>query len=134
MNDNSPSPLGVLAPVPGEVWPPEDFSSHVNSIPDSLRDPVARYLDNCPIFLAWMGVSYDVIGEKFVVPGGVAISSDGEFYWRYDASEYVRVYGISPPEEAIKLMISRRWIPPQFDDDEFSRTFDVLMDMVGTPY
>ncbi|GAA1576687.1 hypothetical protein GCM10009804_36640 [Kribbella hippodromi] len=59
---------------------------------------MAGYLAGCPLFLAWMEYTTDLIGGRFGVSGGSAIASDGVYYWRLDAAEYVREYGIVVPD------------------------------------
>jgi len=123
-------PLGTLAPpLGGDAWDGSALDlTHV--MPVELRSLVAAYLEDSPVIHAWMGYSTDVIGGRFEVPGGNAISSDGVFYWRYDAANYVREYGIDIPEEALAHFQKRQWKPPIFTRDELIEVHDRLTELL----
>lgn len=124
-------PLGALAPAPGTVW---DASSidRTAVLLGPVRSQVVRYLRGCPLFLAWMEYTRDEIGGKFDVAGGSGIQSDGVYYWRVDASEYVREYGIGIPASAINHFEAMEWVPPKFDHGEYIEIFEHLDHIVGT--
>src|SRR4051794_31417864 len=112
-------PLGALAPPSGsESWPTTPLARLVGRMPEELRTRVATYLGQGTCVLSWMGYSQDAIGEAFVVPGGNAILSDGVYYWRLDAAEYVRVYGLAVPPDALAHMETANWEPRRFSRPE----------------
>ncbi|MET8290091.1 hypothetical protein ABZV80_33470 [Streptomyces sp. NPDC005132] len=65
-----------------------------------------------------MGVSEDVLGSKFSRSGGTGIMSDGRFFWRLDAADYVQHYGIELPEEFIAHGDSCQWVPVPLSREE----------------
>lgn len=111
-------PLGVLSPRPGEEWTGDGLLSSIGKIPDHLREPIARYLEGCSVFLAWMEQTTEILGGKFEVPGGSAVYSDGEFYWRGDSAEYVRHYGVWIPPEAENSMRLHNREPFKWDEKD----------------
>ncbi|GAA1559306.1 hypothetical protein [Kribbella lupini] len=134
MHENSPGlrPLGLLAPEPGGApWPSGSLETAIETPPDSVRKEVVHYLDACPIFLAWMEYTRDVIGDRFGVGGGSAIVSDGVYYWRFDATAYIEEYGISVPDRAIEHMRSRRWRPPEFSREQYLEIYRQLVALLG---
>jgi len=126
-----PRPLGSLAPAPGgNGWSAEslDRSSVMEA---GLRARVADYLAGCPVFLAWMEYTRDLIGDRFGVSGGSAIVSDGVYYWRLDAAEYVREYGIGVPEEALRHFDAIGWKPPVFSQEQYMAIYRSLDALLG---
>jgi hypothetical protein len=87
---------------------------------------VLAYLEGCPLFLAWMEYTRDLIGDRFGVPGGSGIASDGVFYWRLDAVEYIREYDIAVPAEAITHFEARQWRPPAFSRSDYLEIYRQL--------
>ena len=69
------------------------------SILPGSRHEIPNYLRNCSLILAWMEYTRDQIGDQFGVSGGSAIMSDGVYYWRLDAADYVETYGIALPPD-----------------------------------
>ncbi len=121
-------PLGALAPRPGsEEWPLDALAPLAGRLDESLSEKVADYLAGSPNFLAWMEHTRDVIGDTFGVSGGSSILSDGVFYWRLDAADYVRAYRIEVPTGAIQNMEANRWTPPDFSREEYNGIFASLM-------
>lgn len=123
--------LGSLAPRPGEVWSGE-LGDRATVMPHGLRLKVIDYLGRCPVFLAWMEYTRDVIGDRFGVSGGSAIASDGRYYWRLDAIEYIREYGITIPDAAVRHMESRSWTPPELDRQQYLGIYEELL-RISTP-
>jgi hypothetical protein len=76
-----------------------------------------------------MEYTRDVIDDKFGVSGGSAILTDGAFYWRRDAAEYVDHYGIALLDAFLVHGRGLLWIPPvltrervlEIDQDLFRR-------------
>lgn len=123
-------PLGVLAPSPGQGWTGSGLEGRKGILDDEVRIRVSMYLDGCPVFLAWMEHTRDVLGDRFGVDGGSAIASDGAFYWRVDASSYIREYGIGIPDEALASMLGRDWSPPSFAREDYVSIYRRLMTML----
>jgi len=122
-------PLGTLAPAySGDPYTGENID-RTSVMPLELRGPVAGYLSACPSYLPWMEYTRDVIGDRFGVPGDAAIHSDGTYYWRADAVEYIREYGIPVPEDAIRLFESRNWQPPELSPEESKGVYLQIMAM-----
>jgi hypothetical protein len=125
-------PLHPLAPVPGgqgQEWPVTQLRTSP-SLPADLRRSVAEYLENCPVFFAWMGYTDDLIGGKFTVAGGSAIYSDGVYYWRLDGAEYVRHYGVEISDDALEHFKEMNWQPPEFSRDEFLAIYRKLDELI----
>ncbi len=123
-------PLGTLGPPPdGGPWS-ADLLDRTSRIDPDLKERVIAYLSGCPLFLAWMEYTRDELGDRFGVPGGSAIASDGLYYWRLDAIEYLREYDIGVPAEAISHFESRQWQPPEFSRPEYLTIFRTLEDML----
>ena len=119
-------PLGPLGPRSCEDWPAQ-LATTPRTMPGDEREPVLAYLRACPIFLAWMGFSKDVIENRFEVAGGSAIASDGVYYWRVDAVDYIGEYGIAIPEAAVEHMRAKDWRPDAIGREEYLDLFDSLM-------
>ena len=110
-------PLGTLAPSAGAgPWRGAhlDRSEPMNK---SERRNVIQYMEGCPTVEAWMCATQDEIGDKFWVSGGCNIASDGTWYWRLDAIEYIRHYGIRIPRAAMLHFEERDWTAPQMSDE-----------------
>lgn len=116
-----PRPLGALAPIDSSTpWAVERLDRSA-PLPRDLRTTIAAYLRSCPLCIPWMGYTDDEIGGTFSVAGGSAIASDGVYYWRLDAADYVEVYGVAVPEEAIAHFAASGWRPPRPDEAEYLR-------------
>jgi hypothetical protein len=59
-----------------------------------------------------MEYTEDVLEHRFTVAGGSGVRSDGHYYWRSDAADYVEKYGIEVPPDAISWMRSNNWVAP----------------------
>lgn len=123
-------PLGSLAPSPGgPPWSGEQLDRS-SVMPQELRARVTSYLSQCPIFLAWMQFTRDEIGDRFGVSGGSAIASDGVYYWRVDAVEYIKEYGIPVPDEAVRHFEARAWRAPEFDRQKYLAIYERLTEIL----
>ena len=124
-------PLGTLAPTPGgQEWSGGEIDTS-STLAAGLRECVAAYLAGCPVFLAWMEYTRDVIGDRFGVSGGSAIASDGVYYWRVDAVEYIREYGVAVPQDALDHFEEVSWRPPKFSRVEYLTIYKRLDSMLG---
>ncbi|MGW5068040.1 hypothetical protein ACWEQJ_18300 [Streptomyces cyaneofuscatus] len=115
------TPLGIF----GTIASQSAFSENIEElrqragvIPGMERAKIAEYLRSGTPIIALMGFSEDVLGGKFSRSGGTAIMSDGRFFWRLDAADYVEHYGIGLPEGFISHGNSRQWIPPVLSREE----------------
>lgn len=99
---------------PKEVFK-ESICDHLAKGSPYETDSVARYLESGhPIFDIMEGTR-DVLGGKFLVPGGSSLLTDGQHVWRSDLSYYVREYGISLPVEFLNYMLDRNFAAPRED-------------------
>ncbi|MFI7025455.1 hypothetical protein ACIBMZ_22350 [Micromonospora sp. NPDC049900] len=62
--------------------------------------------------------------------GGSAIASDGVYYWRLDAVEYIKEYGIPVPDEALHHFEAKDWRPPEFDRQEYFAIYEKLTELL----
>ncbi|WP_152363792.1 hypothetical protein [Microlunatus speluncae] len=123
-------PLGTLGPPPdGTPWSADQLD-RTHPIDPDLKERVITYLSGCPLFLAWMEYTRDELGDRFGVAGGSAIASDGLYYWRLDAIDYLREYDIAVPPEAIGHFESRQWQPPEFDRPDYLAIYQKLEDLL----
>ncbi len=124
-------PLGSLGPpADGTPWSGEALELDPN-MPHEQRTAVAEYMEGCPIFLAWMEYTRDVVGDRFGVSGGSAISSDGVYYWRVDGVEYVKEYGVVIPPLALAHFVAAEWRPPVLPRSRFIEIYSQLKHMFG---
>lgn len=97
-------PLSVFAAQDLGTTP--NAGDYIQSISGQIgpknRQSLADYLRSGQMVLSWMEQTIDVIAGRFSVPGGSAILSDGTFFWRLDAADYVETYGVQLPEEFIR--------------------------------
>jgi len=115
------APLGIFGRIAGHSSFSkniEELRRRVGAIPEQERGKIAEYLRSGTPIIALMGFSEDVLGNKFSRSGGPAIMSDGRFFWRLDAADYVEHYGIELPEEFISHGNSLRWISPELSREE----------------
>ena len=82
------------------------------AIPEADRPPLAAYLRGGAIIFAAMEWTRDVIGEAFGTPGGSGIRTDGTFYWRRDAADYVEHYGVALPADFLEHARRLNWTQP----------------------
>ncbi len=88
----------------------------IGALDAELRPLVTRYLLSGTTVLTHLGYTADVLEYRFGVNGGSAVLTDGAYYWRRDAAEYVRIYGIGLDPEAISHMQELDWLAPPLDD------------------
>ena len=120
-------PLSPFADIPGRRWTAPPLSPDKYD-PDTL-ERLMRYLEYSPMILPWMECTEDLIGRKFKVLGGSAVMSDGKYFWRHEAGEYLRHYPIRVHDEAIAHFRLRRWDPPEFTSAEIAELERVLISM-----
>jgi hypothetical protein len=118
------APLGIF----GRIASQSAFSENANELRQRVgviskeeRGRIVDYLRFGTPIIALMGFSEDVLGNKFSRPGGTAIMSDGQFFWRLDAADYVQHYGIELPEKFIAHGDARQWAPPVLSREEVAQ-------------
>ncbi|MFE2534955.1 hypothetical protein [Streptomyces sp. NPDC059371] len=118
------APLGVFGTIASQSAFSEnanELRQRVGAIPKEERARIVEYLRSGTPIIALMGFSEDVLGNKFSRPGGTAIMSDGRFFWRLDAADYVQHYGIELPEEFIAHGDARQWAPTALSREEVAQ-------------
>lgn len=105
-------PLGVFGVIASQL----DFEqmrsellSRADVLPADQRVSIARYLRSGTIVFALMEHTRDVIAGAFQVAGGSAVLTDGAYYWRLDAAEYIEHYGIGLPDDFLHHGCSLKW-------------------------
>ncbi len=123
-----PLPLGVFGLVGAR---PFELLAHEleplkGAVPPRLRPMVARYLREGSVVLPVMEYTEDVVGGAFGVSGGSGVLSDGTYYWRRDAAEYVAHYGIDVGTAAVEHMRAQAWTPPELNAVELESLDDQI--------
>ncbi len=103
--------FGVLATEADMLQIRDELRASGGAIETSERGSIANYLRQGAVVIALMEHTRDAIGGQFGVPGGSAIHTDGEFYWRRDAADYVEHYGVALPPEFLRRGRERGWAP-----------------------
>jgi hypothetical protein len=114
-------PLGVFGD--GVSWSaPDKWRESVaalsGEVPPEDRPKIAHYLRTAPVVLAFMSYTEDVLEGAFGVSGGSGVASDGRYYWRRDAAEYVEHYGTGLPVEFRLRGESMGWKTPVLTEKE----------------
>ena len=65
----------------------ESIVASINSIPLECCGEIAEYLRSSPMIVAIIEYTTDKVGDRFGVPGGSSIVSDGVYYWRLDTAQ-----------------------------------------------
>ncbi|MFD6821470.1 hypothetical protein ACFWC5_13985 [Streptomyces sp. NPDC060085] len=123
------APLGIFGRIASQsafAENAEELRRRMGAIPEGERGEIAAYLRSGTPIIALMGFSEDILGNKFSRSGGTAIMSDGHFFWRLDAADYVEHYGIGLPEAFIAHGTARQWIAPTLSRDEVIEVDDRL--------
>jgi hypothetical protein len=118
---NDVAPLGIFGRIASQsafAENADELRRQVGAIPEGDRKKIADYLRSGTPIIALMGFSEDVLGNKFSSPGGTALLSDGRFFWRLDAADYVEHYGTGLPEEFLTHGTAQQWIPCPLTRDE----------------
>jgi len=111
-------PLGIFGGGPSITTSfADELESRREQMPVEERHAVAHYLRSGSMVMAWMEHTTDCLHGAFGVPGGSAIMTDGTYYWRLDAADYVETYGIGLPQEFLELVRRRKIAPPIAQDD-----------------
>jgi hypothetical protein len=109
-------PFGVVAHQQEFALFRDELLSLRDKVPSHERQALAQYLRSATIVFAIMEHSRDVIDAAFESPGGSAVMTDGSYYWRLDAADYVAHYGIGLPVEFLQRRRGSNWktccVPP----------------------
>jgi hypothetical protein len=95
-------------------------------IPEGERTRIADYLRSGRIVVAMMEYTRDVLENRFGVSGGSALHTDGTYYWRRDAAEYVQHYGIRLPTDFVDHGRRLNWSPPDLPAETIAAIDDYL--------
>ncbi|MDI3419942.1 hypothetical protein [Streptomyces luteolus] len=121
--------LGILSSLEGQAAYSERRGEML-ALSDSLASPdrglVSNYLRNGGGVLAIMEHTKDIIGAKFDVAGGSGILTDGHYFWRGDAADYVDTYGISPGAEFVEHVRRQGGKPKALTQGEMIEIDDFL--------
>ena len=128
--------IGVLS-TPGTsvkfVAHRDDLLAMADALPEDLALKAAEYLRCGHILLPYMEWARDIIADRFGVSGACGIVTDGHYYWRGDAAEYVATYRIALPPEFIERMESLGWSVPDLDEDTIQALYDSIREtLYGT--
>ncbi|MGW1878798.1 hypothetical protein [Streptomyces sp. NPDC001975] len=126
------APLGIFGRIASQsafAESAEELRRRTGMIPVGERACIAEYLRSGTPIIALMGFSEDVLGNKFSRSGGTAIMSDGRFFWRLDAADYIEHYGIGLPEEFLSHGAARQWVPPVLTREEVAAVDRYLVEL-----
>jgi hypothetical protein len=90
----------------------ERLVKRVGMMTEEDRPLIANYLRRGATVFAAMEHTRDLIGGIFERPGGSAILTDGEYYWRRDCADYVEHYGIGLPQKFLEHIRKLNWETP----------------------
>lgn len=117
---------------PGEVLPLKPFGTMVPNVEEyrrvleslrggleaNLRSAVSRYLRTASCVISMVKSSSDILNPRLVYERGNDFLSDGYYFWRRDAAEYIDNYRIGLDREAITHMQANGWRPPKLSETE----------------
>lgn len=133
-NTAPPKSLGVLSELPAPAdtdnWR-HDLVVSSGAVAPMARSLVAKYLRGGSVTFASMEHTVDVIAQSFGVPGGSGIRTDGFYYWRCDAADYVEAYGVGVPEDFLRHCEDRAWCAAQLDAAGFLRADAQIAALIG---
>ena len=126
-------PLGVFAPDGSRrpVATRAILRGLAGGLPQELRGRVVDYLGAGTGIVPFMEYTRDILEGRFGVSGGSALMSDGVYYWRDDAKDYIREYGIGLPQECLQHMAAQGWRPPALDEATEDRVYRYLYVLLG---
>ncbi|WP_146074977.1 hypothetical protein [Streptomyces sp. Ru73] len=97
----------------------------VGLLHQSLREPLAHYLEESPSLMSAGNIADPLDAEKGpVVPFG--FSTDGEWAWPTYWAYFVREYGVSVPEDFLAHARTRNFSPVTLGDDEAQKASDAI--------
>lgn len=123
-------PLGVFGVLAGPHAMEEmrgELQALAGAILPSERESIANYLRSGELVIALMEYTRDVLGNAFGVSGGSGIQTDGAYYWRCDAAEYVYHYGVGLPAEFLERGRSLQWVPRSLSREQIGAIDEYLV-------
>lgn len=126
-------PLGVFGVLAGRLsfeQLRDELRALAESIPKNERAAIAAYLLGGSVVFAIMEHTKDVLNGSFGVPGGSALLTDGVYYWRRDAAEYVERHGIALPDDFLRRGRALRWLPRQMTSSDVLDVYEYLEEHV----
>jgi len=104
-------PIGLLS---AKVLTAGDTDGLLKGCTEALTNDreLLAYLQGGTVVFAIMERTRDVIRDSFGTDGGSGVLTDGEYYWRGDAADYVGTYGVAPSEQFLRQVRSKRWPGP----------------------
>lgn len=126
-------PLGVLSPSGKNPFDlrRRTLKPLIGALNPDLVVSVSRYLRNGVLVLPITEYVKDVVKGRFSVAGGSGLMTDGVFYWRVDAAEYVEQYGIAVDLAATEYMRVMDWKVSALSEESFSGIREYLIDILG---
>ena len=109
-------PLMVFEPMDGQDLTREELEPYVGKLDGSLVDVTYRYLASGTTIFAWMGFSPDVVADEF--DSSPLVMSDGVYYWRRWAADYVWYHSVALPQDFIDRCVERAGVPRSLSHDE----------------
>ncbi|AJM76960.1 hypothetical protein [Rathayibacter toxicus] len=103
----------------------------IGQIHSSEREAIAEYLDRGVMLVGWMGSSEKIFGTLQSHAGGML--TDGQYYWRMDAGDYVRMLGAGIPSPVLRSMKRREGKPITISHDSGLRKFAFFRDVTLGP-
>ncbi|MFE7131045.1 hypothetical protein ACFVIM_09320 [Streptomyces sp. NPDC057638] len=114
-------PVGILSILESQSrysLRAEEMSTLVDQLDRDLRKIASAYLRKGSVVLAIMEYTTDILGSKFGTSGGSGLLTDGEYYWRGDAADYVEHYGIALDEDFLWRVLEQDGDPPVLTQEE----------------
>jgi hypothetical protein len=97
-----------------------------------IRSLAAAYLRRGTGVIDLMEYTSDVLSEdSFHIAGGSSLTTDGKYYWRPDAAEYVELYGVAIDPGALAHMEEQNWTPRTLSTEEARAVRWYLYDLLG---
>jgi len=127
--DYAVKPLGVFGVLAGQrdfERLRDELQTLAEALPEGQRASIAGYLRAGAVVFAIMEYTRDVLNGTFGVSGGSALLTDGVYYWRGDAADYVERYGIALPDEFLRHGRALRWLPRSMAEEDILGVYQYL--------
>ncbi|AKT43470.1 hypothetical protein [Chondromyces crocatus] len=122
--------IGILSAIaPQQVFEQarSELQKRTGTLPGEERAAIASYLRAGAIVFAIMEHTTDVLEGAFGVPGGSGVRTDGAYYWRGDAADYVERYCIAPSDDFLSHGRALQWSPRPMAEEDIAGVYDYLM-------
>lgn len=106
--------LGMWAEYCGEDFP-SIAVAHKGNIDNEIRERIAAYLENSPIWVASPGVAHSLLNGNEIA-GTTSIRTDGTWAWHDTFAHYVRNHAIVPPDDFLKWVEAHKYTAPAEDE------------------